>query len=304
MLRGYRGKIAKIGLTIAGIVVALAIAWGFIQVGLSRDANYQRQADYHGREYATYTQEQIRQDCFPLADKDKGNCVSEKRHEYREDRRNERELVAQMKSANWAFIMGAAAVAGMMLSIVGVALVWTTFREARRSADAAHDANRPWLRITTGPGNGFSLEPDGIAYDVEVQMKNIGNSPALDVSYLSTFLFYDPTIEELHKLAPKWFDGDGHEWRDKIIFQGDTWDRKSGAIHSGGPPGLTKVNLIVVVRYRTPFDRLWRFTVRIYSLHPLKSGGPTYLDLSDLTNARHLGVAYFDEHQRIAGIAT
>ena len=179
MLRGYRGKHGKAGLIAAAIVVALAIGLAIISVGLARDADYQRQADYQSRENAAYTQEQIRQRCVPLPDKDKAECVSEKRHEYREDRRNERDLVAQRKSANWAYIMGAAAVIGAGLSIVGVVLVWTTFAETRRANEIASDTAKRQLRAycsmleLEGLGVGLGSEPQFV-----VTVVNTGQTPA------------------------------------------------------------------------------------------------------------------------------
>ena len=132
-----RSKLAKTGLTILAVVVALSLGIWIINSGLTRDSEYQWQADDHSDEYAAYTQEQIRKACLLPSGIYEANCVAEKRHEYREDRREERDLVAQRKSANWAYIMGAAAVLGMVLSAVGVVLVWITFRETRKANEIA-----------------------------------------------------------------------------------------------------------------------------------------------------------------------
>jgi uncharacterized Tic20 family protein len=128
-----RGKYSKAGLIALAFVVALILGAVFINSGLSRDAVYQRQADANAREYSAYTDQQIRQSCVRLVGDEKANCIAKYRQERRNNERNEQDLVAQRQSANWAYIMGAAAVIGMVLSVIGVVLVWTTFDETRRA---------------------------------------------------------------------------------------------------------------------------------------------------------------------------
>jgi uncharacterized Tic20 family protein len=130
---GNRGKHSKAGLIALGFVLALILGALFINSGLSRDSVYQRQADANTREYAAYTDQQIRQSCVRLIGDEKANCIAKYRQESRTNERNEQDLVAQRQSANWAYIMGAAAIIGMVLSVIGVVLVWTTFDETRRA---------------------------------------------------------------------------------------------------------------------------------------------------------------------------
>ena len=47
---------------------------------------------------------------------------------------------------------------GGLLGIVGTAFLIFTFRENRRSADAAHDANRPWIEVTIPVGITFTAK--------------------------------------------------------------------------------------------------------------------------------------------------
>jgi hypothetical protein len=128
-----RCNISKVGLIVFAFLAALALGVAFIGFGLSRDAEYQRQADTNAREYAAYADQQARQSCIRLFDQKKADCIAKYSHEKRTNHRNEQDLVAQRQSANWAYIMGAAAVIGMILSVVGVVLVWTTFRETQKT---------------------------------------------------------------------------------------------------------------------------------------------------------------------------
>ena len=180
-----RSVVAKTGLTLAATAAALSFGLWVIGSGLSRDAEYQRQADQRSGEYAAYTQQQIRQDCFPLVGINQANCIAKKRHEYREDRRDERDLVAQRKSANWAYIMGAAAVLGMVLSAVGVYLVWTTFAETRRANEIAREGQRAWLYIESIEARQYGVILAGkmqIFTNVILRVKNSGLSSAVDVN--------------------------------------------------------------------------------------------------------------------------
>lgn len=67
---------------------------------------------------------------------------------------------------------------GGLIGIVGTAYLVKTFRENRRAANAAHDANRPWLEIKVGPESRISLDGDEATLDCEVTLINRGNSPA------------------------------------------------------------------------------------------------------------------------------
>jgi hypothetical protein len=60
--------------------------------------------------------------------------------------------------------------------------------EARRAADAAHDANRPWLELMLNGHEDFSqdLSDWGAAFEVHVATANRGNSPATNVFLVAT----------------------------------------------------------------------------------------------------------------------
>jgi hypothetical protein len=171
-----RGKHSKAGLIALGFVAALILGTMFINSGLSRDAVYQGQANANTREYAAYTDQQIRQSCVRLIGDEKANCIAKYRQESRTNERNEQDLVAQRQSANWAYIMGAAAVIGMVLSVIGVVLVWTTFDETRRAnlLSKAQQRGRIALDFESGIGSdtGFLL--------VIMKARNIGHSVVMN----------------------------------------------------------------------------------------------------------------------------
>lgn len=180
---GNRGDHTKTGL-IAGIVVAALIAVATISWGLWQSAEYGREANNRAREYAAYTDEKVRKACLSLPPVYQKNCATEARHEKRDNERDERDLVAQRQSALWALIMGAAAVVGMGLSVIGVFLVWTTFKETQRAANLAAENLNAFRKfedafLSIRFLNCQEVAPGGVEVTFEFQIQNIGRSAAI-----------------------------------------------------------------------------------------------------------------------------
>ena len=129
--------------------------------------------------------------CLRSTDPEKTNCIAEAHEAYRVNQRNERDLVAQETTAGWTLVMSTAAIFGIILSVVGVALVWGTFRETRRTNEIARLDSRPWLDFSISVFRliAFSRfesgEQNTRVYCVpEFIIKNWGRSPAVDVMYV------------------------------------------------------------------------------------------------------------------------
>jgi hypothetical protein len=182
-----RSKHSKTGLIALAFVLALILGALFINSGLSRDAVYQGQANTNTREYAAYTDQQIRQSCIRLIGDEKTNCIAKYQHERRNNERNEQDLVAQRQSANWAYITGAAAVIGMVLSVIGVVLVWTTFDETRKAnkITKAQQRARVEASFKLTEGNRFTYPR------IALTGKNIGQTSAFNAIMYSNF---SPTL--------------------------------------------------------------------------------------------------------------
>lgn len=209
MSNGNRGDHTKTGL-IAGIIVAVLVASAFIGWGLWKTAEYEREAYDQTREYAAYTDQQIRQSCVSPAPIEKQECAAKARHEQRGNERNEYDLVAQRKSALWAYIMGAAAVIGMGLSVIGVFLVWTTFAEtrlanviarnaaeraaidAKHSRDALISSERAIIFVRKATQDA-PIQPDGLRTAVYFELQNEGKSNAYGFQ-----VFFTPQLEPLY----------------------------------------------------------------------------------------------------------
>lgn len=121
--------------------IGLALAAAAVLSGLFYQIRYAQQANYGAAEYARNAAYESYKPCrvSPIAKLEQ--CLANAKREYdlksNDNRRDYADLVAQQRSALWTGIMGIAALIGMALSAVGVWLIWTTFRETRRTAEIA-----------------------------------------------------------------------------------------------------------------------------------------------------------------------
>lgn len=114
------------------------------------------------------------------------NCRREIEDSYRDYYKEARDLEAQRTTAIWTAFMGAAALLGMAVSIIGVGLVFITFREARRSNLIAMSDRKPSLDADT-----IVFHEQGESIKVQIDIKNFGQSEARDVK-ISTAIAFGP----------------------------------------------------------------------------------------------------------------
>ena len=129
------------GVSLAFIwLIALACtAGGWFQIDrtLVLQGTYEQTAREHADNYRRSAAEEITRSCYPLATEKRAACIATTEQAARAQERQEYDLEAQRITAAWTAAMGSAAIIGMFVGIVGVALVWSTFRETRRQAQAA-----------------------------------------------------------------------------------------------------------------------------------------------------------------------
>ena len=277
MFDGNRSEHTKTGLIAGGILAAL-IAIAFIGWGLWQSAEYQRQANDQTSKYAAYTDQEIRQTCVGSASADKANCIAKARNEQRGNQRNEQDLVAQRQSALWAYIMGAAAVIGMGLSVIGVFLVWTTFRETRQANVIAREAmeaqTRPWIRLAARPYRS-RREGTTVKASVTVRAENVGNAPANYVSLVPTILDGEWSTPRILNAAPNFFD-DGRasqnapvrdlNLHDRILFQQEEWNYDCKVEATNFPEDCRVGCMVVALRYNAPDSAKARYTILVFDM--------------------------------------
>lgn len=124
------------GMALAILLIAGLFMWGSREERAFTDAARARSLEYH-----TLLVSEVRQSCSVAPPGERSSCIAKASAaaelRKRDNQREEADLVAQRKSALWTGIMAFTALLGLGLSAIGVALVWTTFRETKRAADEA-----------------------------------------------------------------------------------------------------------------------------------------------------------------------
>src|SRR5688572_3570219 len=114
------------------IAVAAVFLFAPLILGIAEQAGYDDAARQQAAEYARYADQEVGEACRGVPNIDLTHCFSDARIKSELKKRDyeheQADLVAQRTAALWTSIMGFAAVVGVGLSVVGVYLVWTTFR--------------------------------------------------------------------------------------------------------------------------------------------------------------------------------
>jgi len=146
-----RGRDHKIRLA-PWIVGALLISLIVVGIGGVQQAIYYENASRRAAGYTRQAEEQIDAECRVVDTHTQ--CARNIKQTARENQRDEYDLYSQETMAVWTTVLGVFGVLGVGMTPVGIYLVWTTFREtkrtadeARRSADAFIAAERGWLSL-------------------------------------------------------------------------------------------------------------------------------------------------------------
>jgi hypothetical protein len=173
-LKGRAARLALFGLlAFAPVMVAIGAAgYGFYQ-----QSEYEREADKRYQEYAAHTYYPKREACLKLPFLSQKDCIAKAESEAREYERGEQDLVAQRVTAIWTSLMGSAAIVGMMLSVLGIFLVWTTFKATKKGNKITRKVGEAQTRAyLSATGGLYRVEPRMIFF--QPKFKNSGNSPA------------------------------------------------------------------------------------------------------------------------------
>ena len=296
MPRSYRNVV-----TAAAGVVGLVCLGGW---GLDRQAHYQQQAAERHGEYTAYAADQMKEACKVTPLVEAADCihkaVSEYRLKARDNQREYSDLVAQQTSSLWTAIMGGAALIGMILSAIGVALVWTTFRETKASNEIAQRSFdyqvRPWIKVNQGIGRPVFTTAD-IMVTLDIKCKNVGASPANRVSTLAFILEGDwPTNRILNHL-PGFFDEDKGEWHERTIFPNDDWERKVTTESANIIGAHERACIVIAARYTSPTDYTnFYYTANVYDFIDALSGDRDVLSRLATTHVRIAERESFPSH--------
>lgn len=128
----------KRGLLLLAIAIALVVAFGLFLRDLSTvDRWYVESAAEEADEHRREAYNQISEFCLSLPAAQAQQCMYQARNTAYQQEHEDADLAAQRQMAMWTKWMGIAAFFAILVSIAGVFLVWTTFRETRRANTTA-----------------------------------------------------------------------------------------------------------------------------------------------------------------------
>lgn len=248
-------------------------------------AFYEHQANKNAQAYGDTAREHAERACAGVIAPKRFECIHEQHHDARQRQREEYDLQAQLVTSVWTRAMGLAALIATSVGILGVVLIYTTFNETRRTnriamkegaratrrAIAAAAATqtamenqlRPWISFSVVENGKLWISDDTLEMTAVVTFKNIGDSPAIDLTYMGTMVFGADVRTPFDNLIKHFHTGDT-DWADKTLFTDETWTRTVVAAHSGKRKGVHEITFVVIARYRTPFSDKYRFTARAF----------------------------------------
>lgn len=151
MFTRHWGAVLTIGLALSLAILAAVLVYNRAN---QAEIIYEHEADQYANTERHTERVHADRRCAHISSPERRLCIDDERHKARERERQERDLQAQLVTSAWTRAMGEAALIGMIVGIIGVGLIYTTFRESRRSANAASEqvgimteARRPDLYI-------------------------------------------------------------------------------------------------------------------------------------------------------------
>lgn len=266
MFRGNRLNLAAVGLVFAALITII-FCLGLVNWAKSTATEYERQSAYRIADYSENIYRKQRNSCVRLVPKVKQQCEWELDEAKRTYEHDQEDLVAQKSAAFWGYVMGVSAVFGMGLSIIGVCLIWTTFRETRKANQISRDANRAWIGISVSESGKFWLSTEKLEFYFDVILENHGSSPAIEVFCRGFIVLGDPKgfdLPPMEDVMPA-----KHTDSECIVFQNSKPLRTELiAEWKSEQPDRAEINLIVACRYKILGHQEWRRSTRTFQLRP------------------------------------
>lgn len=205
-------------------------------------------------------------------------------------RRDKADLEAQESMARWAFWMFIAAAASVVLTFVGLALLWRTLLHTRRAADYANDmvveakattaaaqetlkADRAWIGFNRiEPTRVNDMHVDGVRFALGevfvLAFRNYGRTPAVSASFRIDCAVVD-LLPQLPRFAePTWNDAEFsrvYSPSQEILADGIPFGYQD--VNERLPDGKEFV-VQCWFRYKTVTDAEWHNTVMVFGIKP------------------------------------
>lgn len=296
MPRGnWRERIALVGASIVGVAGIFLYWWMFYDMGAS-SARHEERAKIERGHYAADTPERVEKECSGLQGAAQLECVANIVDTQRENRRNESDLAAQWKAADW--VMWASILAGAQLisTLIGLYYVKRTLdatmlavedtseateamREANRIASAATENQlRAWLSVTLTGKARMDIMNGLPRVKLSFSVRNKGGSPAIDICWLPLLTIgHEPDIaadiaySALRKEILIY---------EKNIFQGEEELFDTQINYVGDPANIEVGFVTIMVFYKTVFSDALRTTSVFFQMRDVNMQGES-IDFSE-----------------------
>lgn len=185
-----RGIYTAVGI---GLLFALVIGFPLFREAGRLQAIYEQQASESAQYNRDSTRSRALERCSRVAAEQVTSCVYQEYDRAHQAEREAYDLQAQLVTSAWTRAMGIAAIVGMAVGIFGVGLIYKTFEETRRTADAAAAANVITEQAAMAPSQAYlsvsnerlwvvDLGAEGARFLLDGRFKNIGATPAFGTS--------------------------------------------------------------------------------------------------------------------------
>ncbi|MBA4773928.1 MAG: hypothetical protein H2054_12620 [Sphingomonas sp.] len=152
--------------------------------------------------YSRDAREHIKRECGVGTSAEKAKCVREIVEAEREAKRNESDLAAQWKAADWVFWAGVIGGAQLLISGFGLVALLETIKQGRNANEISREIGQAQVRAyITVEGVGFHGGAPGSVYCAyRVGIRNTGQSPARKITIEVEI---EPSIDVLRSLGEK-----------------------------------------------------------------------------------------------------
>lgn len=193
--------------TVAGLAIVFSVLCLLVRDLSAVDSSYSHAAADASVKYERDAEAYVEKRCLTPTGLREPDCSSKADEAKREGQRKEQDLAAQNITAWWTKIMGIAALIGMVLSVVGVFLVYTTYRATQATVNITQNLyaleTKPLLTIRPIDGLNFLWDEDGVFgirkkgepnQPVLCEIKNSGRGPAILTGMKRIWVAGDRTV--------------------------------------------------------------------------------------------------------------
>lgn len=260
--------IATLALSAVLLLTMFGLLFYAYQIGVGSGSK-QAEANGYAAEYPADTAKRIDQ-CWAKAESsDQQECIEDAIKSSHESQRSEKDLRAQREMSDWAFWLLVITAIQTPVTIAGLLALLETIKQGSEanliSRQSVEAATRAWVTIKAEEVIGFNLVNGAPHFTARLKIKNIGSSPAVEVSYFMSMAFGDDPKNDVDETL-KMYRNSKIEWKDAILFPSDHFVHRASCEQSDVNPQIARVAIYMIAAYKTVFSDEWHFTAHLYQV--------------------------------------